>query len=559
MGKRISSITVSLLLLASVAQAQTTSVRGGTKGSSTPEVVTSTSVDANHTALDVNIAAGGGAGGTSSTFGSAFPATGTASGFKDSGGTLMQPGNLDASGRLFVNCGAGCAGGSATPTDAFANPTTAGLSMTFNMGWNGTTWDRFQLDASKFLKVNCATGCSGGASTPTDAFANPTTASLGMGFNMGWNGTTWDRFQLDASKFLKVAVQGTVPVSGTFWQTTQPVSGTFWQTTQPVSGTVTVTDGAGALNVIVDSLPTVTVTDGAGALNVIVDSGTTTVTQGTATNLNAAVVGTGTAGTPAGNILTVQGVASMTKLLVTPDSVALPANQSVNVAQMGGVATSMNTGVRDTGTQRVTVATNDLVPVNQTQMNGVAVSAGSGIADTGTQRLSLAQELTYSAGTTIKTATAAGTGVFFALCGSATKTISVQRLNISGTVATAAVWGDVIVRRTSAATSGGTATTLTGAPMDSTSAAATATAKYYTVLATAGTLAHVVESVTNLFPVTAISATLQPTPYPLLFRWKDQDSTGPVLRGTAQCMEAAFGTTTTNAPTLSVAVTWTER
>jgi hypothetical protein len=27
----------------------------------------------------------------------------------------------------------------------------------------------------------------------------------------------------------------TLPVSGTFWQTTQPVSGTFWQTTQPIS------------------------------------------------------------------------------------------------------------------------------------------------------------------------------------------------------------------------------------------------------------------------------------------------------------------------------------
>lgn len=129
-----------------------------------------------------------------------------------------------------------------------------------------------------------------------------------------------------------------------------------------VDGTVTVTDGAGALNVIVDSITAgnnnigdvdvaslpalpagdndignvdlefagsaastnngaadattqrvtiannstgilaavtsitnaVTVTDGAGALNVIVDSGTTTVTQGTATNLKAEVIGTGT-------------------------------------------------------------------------------------------------------------------------------------------------------------------------------------------------------------------------------------------------------------------------
>jgi hypothetical protein len=30
-------------------------------------------------------------------------------------------------------------------------------------------------------------------------------------------------------------VTNTVPVTGTFWQTTQPVSGTFWQATQPIS------------------------------------------------------------------------------------------------------------------------------------------------------------------------------------------------------------------------------------------------------------------------------------------------------------------------------------
>ena len=46
------------------------------------------------------------------------------------------------------------------------------------------------------------------------------------------------------------------------------------------------------------------------------------------------VKGSGTAGTAASGVVTVQGIASMTKLLVTPDSVALPANQSVNAAQI---------------------------------------------------------------------------------------------------------------------------------------------------------------------------------------------------------------------------------
>lgn len=43
-----------------------------------------------------------------------------------------------------------------------------------------------------------------------------------------------------------------------------------------------------------------------------------------------------------------------------------PANASTNVAQMAGVAPSLNTGVRDAGTQRVTIATNDVVPVTGT-------------------------------------------------------------------------------------------------------------------------------------------------------------------------------------------------
>jgi hypothetical protein len=80
------------------------------------------------------------------------------------------------------------------------------------------------------------------------------------------------------------------------------------------------------------------------------------VTQPTASNLNATVVGAGTAGTANANPVTVQGIAGMTKLLVTPDSVALPANQSVNVAQVNGITTLTGAGASGTGSQRHTVA-----------------------------------------------------------------------------------------------------------------------------------------------------------------------------------------------------------
>lgn len=80
--------------------------------------------------LDVSIVDGAGAqvttfGGTASTFGTAFPATGTAAGFKDSTGTNMEPGNLDASGNLKVNIAAGSTGNAAAGATGAAVPASA--------------------------------------------------------------------------------------------------------------------------------------------------------------------------------------------------------------------------------------------------------------------------------------------------------------------------------------------------------------------------------------------------------------------------------------------------
>ncbi len=174
-----------------------------------------------------------------------------------------------------------------------------------------------------------------------------------------------------------------VPVSGTV--TTGGLTDTQLRasavpvslTSTTVTGNVTVVQGTGTnLHTVVDSG------------HVIIDSGSTTavtgnvtVVQGTATSLNAAVVGTGTAGTAAGGVLTVQGVASMTKLLVTPDSVALPANQSVNVSQINAVTPLMGNGTTGTGSQRVTIAS-DNTPFHVINDASSAV-IGHVITDTG--------------------------------------------------------------------------------------------------------------------------------------------------------------------------------
>lgn len=81
----------------------------------------------------------------------------------------------------------------------------------------------------------------------------------------------------------------------------------------------------------------------------------------------------GTAGAASADVITIQGIASMTKLLVTPDSVALPANQSVNVAQVAGGTTGLaGAGNAGANTLRVVIATDQLtIPVS-------ATDAGSG-------------------------------------------------------------------------------------------------------------------------------------------------------------------------------------
>lgn len=168
------------------------------------------------------------------------------------------------------------------------------------------------------------------------------------------------------------------------------------------------------------------------------------------------------------------------------------------------------------------------------------------------------QKATYAAALTAKTATAAGVTPFFTICGSDTKTIRVQDIKFHYTVATTAIHTDPRLQKTSTATSSGTATALTKVPLDSTSPAATASAvNYYTVLATAGSLVGTVAIQQVWAQVTATVTGGSSTPF--TFKWQgNTESESLVLRGAAQCLEGSFGTTTTNAPTMTVSVVWTE-
>jgi len=80
-----------------------------------------------------------------------------------------------------------------------------------------------------------------------------------------------------------------------------------------------------------------------------------TTIAGTALDVNS---GNKSAGTQR-VVLATDQPALTNKLLVTPDSVALPANQSVNVSQINAVTPLMGNGVTGTGSQRVTIASDN--------------------------------------------------------------------------------------------------------------------------------------------------------------------------------------------------------
>ena len=192
--------------LAAATASQTGNLALGTVVSANPTYVNNTinalSLDTSG-ALRVNVIAGSGGGGTSSTFGSAFPTTGTAIGVKDSTGTNMTNLKVNASNGLVVD-------GSAVTQPV-----------------SGTFWQTTQPISAASLPLPT------GAATS----ANQTNGSQLTGITAGGNTAT-----VSIAGALKVDGSAvTQPVSGTFWQATQPVSGTFWQATQPVSIAAAVT------------------------------------------------------------------------------------------------------------------------------------------------------------------------------------------------------------------------------------------------------------------------------------------------------------------------------
>lgn len=206
-------------------------------------------------------------------------------------------------------------GGGTQYTEADTDSSITGTAML----WEDTSDTLRAVSAAKPLPVNIVSGSSSGTEyteADTDAsFTGPICLMEGAGnAAVPLQGTAADGLLVNLGANNDVSITGTVACTQ---------SGTWDEIGINDSGNTITVDG------------TVTVTDGAGALNVIIDSGTTAVT---ATNLDVQIGGS--------DSLTIG---------------TFPDNEPINVAQMNGVAVSMGSGANGTGVQRVTIATDDEV------------------------------------------------------------------------------------------------------------------------------------------------------------------------------------------------------
>jgi len=169
----------------------------------------------------------------------------------------------------------------------------------------------------------------------------------------------------------------------------------------PVAGTVTANAGTN-LNTSALALET------GGNLATI--AGKDFATQTTLAALNGKVTACNT-----GGVVVTSGAITETNSAAIKTAVELIDNAvsgaGLNITQQGGVAVSLNTGVRDAGTQRVTIATNDLVPISaaslplptgaatETTVNSLLKPASTLAAVTTVTTCNLAAETTKVIGT----------------------------------------------------------------------------------------------------------------------------------------------------------------
>lgn len=159
---------------------------------------------------------------------------------------------------------------------------------------------------------------------------------------------------------------------------------------------------------------------------------------------------------------------------------------------------------------------------------------------------------TYSATAAAFTPAASATDVF-TITGSATKTVIIKKIRVSGsTTSGSAIKLTTNLIRRSTVDTGGTRVAATVIPNDTNNAAGTATVGHYTANPTLGTAVGTVRSIHNGITNTGMSGG------DVVFELGDNDHQGITLRGTTQQLAVNFNSTTITGGIISISVEWVE-
>lgn len=369
-----------------------------------------------------------GGGGSGSTFGQAFPTTGSAIG-ANFGGNMVYLG-ADASHNLQVNCVVGCTAGTGTfnnNADAVATSATNGQVAAWLYGFNGTTWDRLRDDGSKNLLVGLGAALPAGANV-IGGVTQSGTWTVGVGSSALPSGAS--------TSALQSATSGSA-TGGTAATSSKLVGGTF------ASSPITLTNGQQAgLQV-----------DANGYLKINVSAGG--ASGGTSSSFASAFPSLGTAigALNGGNMVSLAadgshnlqvncavGCSSSGGSSLADEGTFTQGTTSFTV--MGGMFNSSPASLTSGQAGAVQLTADRQMFVNLGKVNAVAVATGAGTNNTGTQRVGVAQDTTTISGSAPGTAGSPSTNVL-SVQGVASGTS--MPVTLSGTNNIAAITGSVVL------------------------------------------------------------------------------------------------------------------
>ena len=232
---------------------------------------------------------------------------------------------------------------------------------------------------------------------------------------------------------------------------------------------------------------------------------------------------------------------------VTPGTTTASLGKAEDTAHVSGSTGVMALAVRNDSMTVFAGPNNDYIPLSTDATGRLQVIKSGGKA-------------TYRAATTSTATAASGLVIFFAIGGSSTKTVTIQRIIVTCPTLTAAGYHTIVVEKFSSAPTGGSSTALTKVPLDSASGAATATlCQFYTAAPTEGTLIGAIGNQRSLFQATtAAAAGTPPDPITWDFRNGFGEGSGLVLRGTAENIGLAFGAAPGSTVTYALEIEWIE-